>query len=318
LASGCAACAGAAGLLASPSWLAAADRGQQRPRIRIIYSIWGVKQPKPTWPHVGFDFQPVIERIEVELKRQCPGLEFVSAMADGPEAAQKILDADKAADVDGYLVYQMNNWPRVVESFAASRKPTLFADFTYGGSGGFLQHTARLLRKRAANFGFVSSSRIEDVAAAVRCFEPAARKGAADFATAVAAARKEATPAQRAANCTPDPVATISPADCLRRMNQSRVLAVRGKPQEPTRDGTGIEVVGLPFTAVGDAWKMADPDVAQQMADRWQKTAVAITDVSRKTLEESAAMYLARKTLLAEHKATVSLWLSAARGSGAY
>ena len=64
-------------------------------RIRIIYSLHAPKQPGPDWPNVGFDFQPVMERITAELKQRCPGFEFVTSMANGPEEAKKIVEEDK-------------------------------------------------------------------------------------------------------------------------------------------------------------------------------------------------------------------------------
>ena len=71
-------------------------------------------------------------------------------MANGPEEAKKILDDDTAAPIDGYLVFQMNCWNRVVQTIATSGKPVLYADFQYGGSGGFLVYTAGFLRKQDA------------------------------------------------------------------------------------------------------------------------------------------------------------------------
>ena len=69
LAAGCAACAGAAGLLASPGRLHAAPDGK-KPRIRIVYSLHAEKQPGPDWPNVGFDFRPVMERVNTELTKR--------------------------------------------------------------------------------------------------------------------------------------------------------------------------------------------------------------------------------------------------------
>ncbi len=54
-------------------------------------------------------------------------------------------------------VFQLNCWNQVVQTVAAAGKPTLFADFQYGGSGGFLVYTAGFLRRKAANVGFVAS-----------------------------------------------------------------------------------------------------------------------------------------------------------------
>src|SRR4030042_740006 len=73
--------------------------------------------------------------------------------------AKKTLEADKAGDVDGYIVYQMNCWNRVAQTMATSGKPVLYADFQYAGSGGFLVYTAGFLREGRSNLGFVASSR---------------------------------------------------------------------------------------------------------------------------------------------------------------
>jgi len=304
LAAGCAACAGAAGLLAVP---ARAAPGSQKVRIRIIYALHAVKQPGPDWPNVGFDFQPVMDYFNAELRQRCPNFEFLTAMANGPQAAQKILDEDKSAAVDGYLVIQMNCWNQVVQSVAATGKPTLYADFQYAGSGGFLVYTASFLRRKAPNVGFVASSRIEDLAAAVQCFE-LIKKGrpVEEFVSATAAVRRERTPAPGTEACTPDKLDPLSPQECLRKMKESKILAVGGGwpgIAPAIKEGMGIEVVNVPFAELNEAWKAADKNESCAIADRWQKTAARIADVSRSTLEACAAMYLAEKALIKKHGA---------------
>jgi hypothetical protein len=169
-----AAALGALGALSVPASLPAAARESRTAptiRIRIVYALHAPVQPGPDWPNQGFDFRPVMDRVQRELSRRCRGFEFVTAQASGPEQARQILEADRAAgNVDGYLVYQMNCWNQVVQTFAASGKPVLYADFQYGGSGGFLVYNAAFLRQRAPNVGFVASSNLRDLAEAVRCF----------------------------------------------------------------------------------------------------------------------------------------------------
>ncbi len=111
-----------AGILATPARVFAAG-GTTKARIRIIYSLHAPKQPGPDWPNVGFDFVPVMDRINRELAQRCVALEFTSSMATGPEQAKKILDDDKTAGVDGYLIVQANCWLQVVQTIAASGKP---------------------------------------------------------------------------------------------------------------------------------------------------------------------------------------------------
>ncbi len=306
LATSCAACAGAAAML-NPHRLAQGADEVAKARIRVIYSLHAVKQPGPDWPNVGFDFQPVMDRFNATLTSQCPNIDFLVSMANGPEAAEKIVEADKNQKIDGYIVFQMNCWNRVIQTVAATGKPTLYVDFQYAGSGGFLVYTAGFLRSNTPNVGFVASSNPDDLVAAVKCFE-LVKKGAspAEFVAATANVRKSRTPKPGDLTCTADAVTTLSPQECLKRMKQSKILAVGGGwpgiAPAVTKE-MGIEVVNVPFAEVNDAWAAADKDQAKAIADRWQKEAAVINDVSRETLETSAAMYLGQKAVLKKHGA---------------
>ena len=157
----CAACT--TGLAAAPliSLTSCKTSGKgKKQKIRILYSLHAVKQPGPDWPNVGFDFGPVMDTINKEMAQQCPEFIFESSMAKGPEEAEKILAEDTTNGIDGYVVYQLNCWNRVVQPVTASGKPVLYIDFKYGGSGGFLVYTAGFLRDKTPNLAFVASSRI--------------------------------------------------------------------------------------------------------------------------------------------------------------
>lgn len=299
----CAACVPAAGLLAAPKQLSAADK-KTPTKIRIIYSLHAPKQARPDWPNVGFDFQPVMNRINKELEKRCRGFQFLTSLATGPEQAKQILEEDKSADIDGYLVYQMNCWNRVVQTMATSGKPVLYADFQYAGSGGFLVYTAGFIRSKTPNVGFVASSNMRDLVKAVKCFTVVKKGGSpADFVAATAKVRTESTPKPGNLTCKPDKLKTISPKECLRQMKESRILAVRSQESGPAAPMMGIPVEKVSFAEVNEAWKAADKDEAAAIADRWQKEAKKIEDVSRETLEQSAAMYLAEKAVLKKHNA---------------
>jgi len=303
LAAGCGACAGAAGLLSAPRGLPAAPQ-EGKFRIRVIYALHAAVQTGPDWPNKGFDFNPVMEQINTELRKRCPEFEFVTSMASGEPQAREIIAADKSAAIDGYLVYQMNCWNRVVQTIAASGKPVLYADFQYAGSGGFLVYTAGFLRSKAPNVGFVASSNIDDLVEAVKCFAVVKKGGSAsDFVAATARVRRERTPKADDLACKADALKTLSTDECLRRMKQSKILAVRGQEAGPAGTIMGIPLVHVPFAEVNDAWKAADKDASRTVADRWQKTAAKIVDVSRETLETSAAMYLGMKAVLEKHGA---------------
>lgn len=298
-----AAAAGALGLLATPSWLTAAS--QSRIRIRILYSLHGETQERPDWPNQGFDFRPVMDRINRELARQCKGFEFVPSLANGAEQAKAVLDADTTAgDIDGYLVYQMNCWNRVVQTMASSAKPVLYADFQYGGSGGFLVYNAAFLRENARNVGFVASSRLKDLVSAVKCFEVVKRGGSpADFVAATERVRFKTTPKPGKLAAKPDDVQCLPTDECLRRFKESKILAVRDQTSGDTGERMGIQIQKIAFAELNEAWKNADRDEARAVADQWTKAARRIEGVSRETLETSAAMYLAERTVMQKHGA---------------
>ena len=299
----CAACTGAAGLLAAPRWLRAA--GGKGPKIRIIYALHGPKQEVPDWPNIGFDFVPVMERTNAALSNRFKDYTFLPAMATGEEQAKKILEADKAESVDGYIVYQMNCWNRVAQTMVTSNKPVLYADFQYAGSGGFLVYTAGFLGEGRSNLGFVASSQTDDLFAAVKCFEEAKETGASfDFAAATSRARIARTPQPGNLSCRPDKVMILPVDETLRRMKATKIIAVRGPEAAPEATMMGIPVVTIPFSELNDAWAKADRDEARVVADRWLKTASGVERcVVEDELVNSAAMYLGEKAILKKHDA---------------
>lgn len=298
--------AGALGALAAGSLLPACGTAP-KPRVRVIYALHDVVQPGPDWPNVGFDFGPVMERTTAVVGRALAGGEVLTSMAKGEEEAKKILAEDAAAPVDGYVVVQLNCWNRVAQTVAASGKPTLYVDFPYGGSGGFLVYTAAFLRKRTPNLGFVASSRPEDLAAACRAFAQVKRSGAAnEFGSLVAAVRRAATPGPGDLFVADDGLVCLSAGDCLKAMKASKILAVGGSwpgIAPAIREQMGIEVVDVPFAVVNDAWAAADKDEASAVADRWAAAAARVEGVDRATLLTSAAMYLGQKAVLAKYGA---------------
>ncbi|WP_347243744.1 twin-arginine translocation signal domain-containing protein [Thermogutta sp.] len=303
---GCAACAAAASVI-RPSPRESYGEEPSRLRIRLIFALHGPVQEGPDWPNKGFDFRPVMARIEQTLKNGCPNMDFLPAMANGPEAAAKIVEEDKANPPDGYIVYQMNCWNRVVQTIAETGKPVLYVDFQFGGSGGFLVYTASFLRQNKPNVAFVASSNMDDHVAAARCFQIVKNGGsAADFVAAVTKIRREKTPAPGDLTSLPDPVNPLSPEDTLKVVKEAKILAVGGGwpgISNAIQKDLGVPVISIPFEELNKAWETADKDQAREIADRWQKTAALIEGVSRETLEQSAAMYLAEKALLQAHGA---------------
>lgn len=300
-----AASAGAIGIL-TPACLLRPVAKPEKLKVRVVYALHSVVQAQPDWPNVGFDFQPVMDRTTAALRQAFPGWQLATTMAKGEEEAKKILADDAAAPMDGYIVVQLNCWNRVVQTIAASGAPTLYVDFQYGGSGGFLVYTAEFLRKMTPNLGFVASSRTEDLMAACRAFGRVKARTAADFAGLVAAARRAATPGPGDLGVAADGLSVLSAGDCLKKMKESRILAVGGGwpgIAPAIKEGMGIDVVDVPFTKVNEAWAAADKDEAKAVADRWAATAAKVEGVAPETLLTSAAMYLGQKAVLKEYGA---------------
>ncbi len=299
-----AATAGLLGTITAPGLAYAAPA--EKVKLRIVYSLHTDKQDRPDWPNKGFDFGPVMQGIERELAAKCKNFEFVSSKATGADQAKAIIEQDKAAgNIDGYIVYQLNCWNQVVQTVAASGKPVLYADFQFGGSGGFLVYNAAFLRSQAPNVGFVASSRIKDLVAAVKCFDIVKKGGTpAEFVAATAQARAAVTPRSGKLSGKRDELKCLSIDDTLSQLKRAKILAVRGQESGPAGEVLGIQIVHVPFAELNEAWKDADKDESRAVADKWQKNAAKIEGVSRETLETSAAMYLAEKALLKKHGAS--------------
>lgn len=309
---GCAACAGAAlastgqtPVLAKTARSLAGLAGAEKLRLRVIYALHGPKQEVPDWPNKGFDFVPIMNRINSELVARVPGLEIIPSLATGEEQAKALLAEDAKSPVDGYLVYQMNCWNRVAQTAVTSGKPVLYADFQYAGSGGFLVYTAGFLRAGLKNFGYVASSKIEDLAEAVKLFAAAKAAGPGyDFAAATSRVRVARTPSAGDLSVQADPLICLSTAETLRRLKASRILAVRGAETQPSTEVLGIPVDYIAFAELNAAWAAADKDEAKAVAERWAKSAALVEGVSREELVNSAAMYLGQKAVLKAHGAS--------------
>lgn len=313
LASGCRLCATVAAptlltSLAAPA--RAADTpdtpSPSRPRVRLVFACFSLKQERPTWPHLGYDFSPDISRVTTALQQLCPQVEFLPAAAHGPEDAQKLLASDEADRVDGYVVYQMNNWVQVMQTIVASGKPTLVADFLFAGSGGFLVHTSGL-RRVNKNFSVVSSSRVEDLAESAKCFAVLKEGGSTtDFVAACNRVRRERTRRPDPAPAKADPLQVAPVAQCLDRMRRAKLLTVGGRMQnlaQEIREVMGIEVVPVDFKELAAACASADQDQARQVVERWKSTARRVTlDDASATLEKSARMFLAQQAIMNKHQ----------------
>ena len=201
-------------------------------RIRIIYSLHGAQQTGPDWPNKGFDLFRSWSRSTANWPSNVPSLNL-SPPWPPAGTGQSNSGGGQGRAIDGYLVYQMNCWNQVVQTFD-SGKPVLYADFQFGGSGGFLVYTAGFLRSKAPNVGFVASSQIEDLVEAVKCFALAKKgRSASDFVAATAQASDARTPEAGRPQCKPDQLQLLSTGRMPRPHEASKILALRGQESAP-------------------------------------------------------------------------------------
>lgn len=306
LASACATACGisAAGSVTLSSATARANDASSGKRVRVIFALHEPVQPSPDWPNVRFDFRPVMESRVNLLRQAMPRVEFIISTARNEEETAALLKDDAGKPVDGYVVFQLNCWNRVIQKTVETGKPVLYVDFQYGGSGGFLVYTAALTRAGSPNLGFVASSNPDDLAAALGCFEKAWQEGPQVFGPSVAAVRKSRTVAMGNIPVLEDPLKPRDTAELLERLNTSKILAYldeNTRTEAPWMDRIALEY--RPFAELNAAHQQADRDHAAEIARKWRKTALGVHDVADETLLESAAFYLGMKSLLEKHGA---------------
>jgi hypothetical protein len=288
--------------------LQAAETASDRPRVRLVFACWAAVQDRPTWPHIGYDMAPEMNRVKSALNRLCPGVELLPAVAHSPEDAQKLLAADQDDRIDGYVVYQMNNWVMAMQPIVSAGRPTVVADFPFAGSGGFALYAAEL-RRRCGNFSVVASSNIEDLAEAVKCFAML-KKGCtpAEFAAACDRLRRERTAAPSAATCKDDPLPIADMNRCLEAMKRSKLLLIGNPKQshmfEAIQSSLGIVIVPISYEELAAAGEKIDRESALALAGRWKSAARSVTlDDIDGTLEKSARLSLAQKAFVEQHRA---------------
>lgn len=301
--SACAACLALAPLAPKNSFCNPASPGKKL-KIRVLYSLHGAVQSQPDWPNTGFDFRPAMERINNILKNSFSDMEFVPSMASGPEDASKIIQEDTSNPSDGFIVYQMNCWNRVVQTMAETGKPVLYVDFQFGGSGGFLVYNAAFLRSKERNVGFVASSDIKDLIAAVECFRITGKGGSVkDFVAATDRVRLNSIPGSRKYQANLNSLTMLSADECIKRLGESKILAVQDQKARIAEPVMGIPLEYIPFSEINEAWSSASHDESVSVAERWHKNASEVSGVSFDTLVTSAAMYLGMKSVLKNHNA---------------
>jgi len=272
--------------------------------IRIIFVLHEPVQPVPDWPNIGYDFTWEMNNFTSSVRKQFPKFLFLTNLAAGQEDAEKILGLERDDEIDGYIVYQMNTQNRVVQFIAKSNKPILYIDYKYSGTGRFLGSVSGFLNDNTSNVGFISSSRMEDLLAGIKCFEIISKGGSVnDFVAATRIARIKSTPAPGNLTCREDAFKTLSADETLKRMGESKILAARDQVSGSINPIMGIPLEYISFAELNYAWETADKHEATAIAEKWQKEATKVSGVRFNILQDSASMYLGMKEVMKNHKA---------------
>jgi len=257
---------GGACVLATHDALAGETTGEDvKPKIRLVFSHHRQnaegRQSEPGWPYLGYDCEGRKKELLEQLRKGCPRVEFLPVTAYDAADARKILEADQ--EVDGYLAYMIGGWATAAQTIAAAGRPVIYVGDLYGASGEFLVAAAEARRKRLRAFG-VTSSRFEDVVAAVRSFECLKHLQGAVML-----------------------VVGADPGE------QGKAIAAV----------FGTKVLSISFAQLNDAYAQADRAQARQWAQKWTREAEKVVEPSAAEIEKSGAMYVAMRNLMEQRHA---------------
>jgi len=233
----------------------------EKPKIRLVFTH--ISADRPTWPNIGYDYEGRKRELAAKLKKALPGIEFLPMTVQSAQEAEKLLQNDR--EVDGYVVYIVGIWTGGVRKIAASGKPTVLVDDLYAGSGEFLIEYAAA-RRQGWKVAGVSSSRFEDVVAAVGCFECIKRLRSATI---------------------------LDVTDSEGFWGDPKVI----------KEVFGTEVRKVNSPEINDAYQKADRAQAEKWAKYWIENAEKVVEPNQEEIKKSGAMYIAMLEMLGRHKA---------------
>ena len=300
----CMACGAVSFMDKAPAWAVESTSG--KPKVRLVFCE--TPNDQPIWPNIGYDFAARRKQITELLTRECPEVEFLTAiLTNDPKQTDDVLKQD--AQVDGYLVcIQGLGWDNDIVKLCATGKPTLLVDNLFGGSGLFLQDIAKI-KSAGKPVDWVSSSNDQDLVSSARHFAGLAKaRSSAETAEAFRAARQKSTPAVTDWACKNDPIASLDFDKALQQLRQTRVLVVGGgwggdDFGKSSHEVTGVEFVPISFEEMAGAYEQADAKAAKEFANRWMEKAQTLGGIKPEEIEKSGAMYVGMKQLMDKHGA---------------
>lgn len=254
------------------------------------------------WPYAGFDYQTRKNQIRAALEAACPELEFEALTVQGEPDVEIPKVRDLADRVDGLAVFLLcTNWGltnRLLPETGEMGKPAVFIDEPYAGSGVFLCHGAKALR-RGAKVVMLSTCRFQDVLNVIRAFRLLSDPSTTleSFTAEAERIRRADFAAPGALNCLEDPVKPAGVEEVIQRLKETRILRVIAEKGDPYQ-ALGATVVPVSFDEINTAYTRVNPDAAEEWAERWVREAEEVVEPSREDIRNAAAIYLAMKNLM--------------------
>lgn len=277
-------------------------RAASRNKVRV--GLVHVCAPRDwnVWPYVNFDYATRKSEVEQALGQRCPDLEFVPLTVEG-NPDEEIARVKKLAEgVDGLLVFlYCTNWGltgRLLPAIGEWKKPTVFVDELYAGSGVFLCHGARTIRN-GAQVVMLSTARFQDVVDVTRCFAGLGKPDASldTFMADAERVRKGNFAKAGDMTCKEDAVKVAEVGEVIKRLEDTKILRVISKKGDPYK-ALGATVEPISFDEINAAYKKVDREEADRRAEQWIKEAAEVVEPTREEIQSSAAIYLAMKDLM--------------------
>jgi L-fucose isomerase-like protein len=128
--------------------------------------------------------------------------------------------------------------------------------------------------------------------------------GSGEFLTSYARVRREGLPVAAVSSSDFQDVAeAVRALDTLKKLKDSAVLVVGGKPDKKIEEFFGTRMVAITFPEINEAYSKADKASAQKWADQWTRGAAKIIEPTQSDIVKSAILYVAMMDLMKKHQA---------------
>jgi L-fucose isomerase-like protein len=128
--------------------------------------------------------------------------------------------------------------------------------------------------------------------------------GSGEFLTSYAGVRRKGLPVAAVSSSEFKDVAqAVRALDTIKKLKDSTVLVVGGKPDNKIEGCFGTRMVGVEFPEINEAYNTADKSTAQKWADQWMKEAAKIIEPKKADIVKSAILYVAMTDLMKRYNA---------------